>query len=222
MPTTPPNFFNARRRSFGCAIGLFLSVASHSIVSAPLAFAIEQPPELSSQAAIPGAKPDFAKRANVVVLPVVVGGFGEPTAALVESLAKGLRDNLNWIVTVPSASTAVIEPVRDEKLLASALEAAQGIVIGGANAAPAILDLAAVFAQLVDVSTKVPLGASGAAAVLKIGGALISAQVAAGHDEAARATASEIKLLLPSRKFGEADGLTFVAAAVQSNSMELR
>lgn len=171
----------------------------------------------AAYAADPPAKPEFTKRATVLVLPVVVGGFGEPPAAFIEALAKGLRDNLNWDVTVPSASTSAAVITYDTVAVETAIAAVDAVVsVNSAGAPPAasLQDLSTAFAQLVQASTKAPLGGKGAEALIKGGGALLSAQVAAGQDEAARTTASELKLLLPGRKFSEADGLSFVAAAV--------
>jgi hypothetical protein len=216
MPRSRPLIVNARRKSFGLAVLLGLTGGNHLIAGGQAAYAADLPaaPATVSE---PTGKPEFTKRATVLVLPVVVGGLGEPPAAIIEALAKGLRDNLNWDVTVPSASTAVAVPTYDTTLLETAIAAVNAVVpaAGAAAAAAAsIQDLSATYAQLVQASTKAPLGAKGADALIKVGGALLSAQVAAGQDETARTTASELKLLLPARKFSEADGLSFVAAAV--------
>jgi hypothetical protein len=218
MPRSRPLIVNARRKSFGLAVLLGLTGGNPLIAAGQAAYAADLPaaPATVSE---PTGKPEFTKRATVLVLPVVVGGLGEPPAAIIEALAKGLRDNLNWDVTVPSASTAVAVPTYDTTLLETAIAAVNAVVPATGAAAPApapasIQDLSATYAQLVQASTKAPLGAKGAEALIKVGGALLSAQVAAGQDETARTTASELKLLLPARKFSEADGLSFVAAAV--------
>jgi len=216
MPSTRPMFVNVRRKSFGLAVLLGLAGGNPFVARGHAVYAADLP-AVPSSAPEPTAKPEFAKRATVLVLPVVVGGLGEPPAAMIEALAKGLRDNLNWDVTVPSASTAAAVPTYDTTALESAIAAVNAVVPGTSSGTPvaaSVQDLSAAYTQLVQVSTKVPLGTKGADAVLKIGGALLSAQVAAGQETAARETASELKLLLPARKFSEADGLSFVAAAV--------
>lgn len=200
---------------FGALILLILGVGTVYIgpsASAAAAEVVAPSPPIPEPSTVAPAKPTFSARAKVLVLPVVVAGGSEPSAALVEALAKGLRENLNWDVTVPVASTPEAANGNDESAMNSAVAAADAVPSGAGAASAATL--APVFAQLTDASAKAPLGAKGTAALIKIGSALVSAQVAAGQDEAARQTATDLKLLLPGRALTEASGLSFVAAAV--------
>ena len=197
---------------FGALIlGLGTVCVGQSASAAAAEVAAPSPP-IPEPSVVAPAKPTFSARAKVLVLPVVVGGGSEPSAALVEALAKGLRENLNWDVTVPVASTPEAANGNDESAVNSAVDAADAVTNGSGAASAAML--ASVFSQLTDASTKAPLGVKGTPALIKVGSALVSAQVAAGQDEAARQTATDLKLLLPGRPLTEASGLSFVAAAV--------
>jgi hypothetical protein len=154
-------------------------------------------------------------KAKALVVPVVVGAVSPPAPALVEALAQGLRDNVNWEVTVPSASTPVFS--LDDGAARAAVDtslAALAVVTAEMPPAAVVQELAPAFELLVQASTLAPLGAAGTEALHKVGGRLLSAQTALGQEEGARTVASDLKLLLPGRPFRESDGFSFVGAAL--------
>ncbi|MDX2021092.1 MAG: hypothetical protein SF187_12705 [Deltaproteobacteria bacterium] len=199
---------NVRRGLSWAALGACLALPVQSFAA-----------EAAALAPVPAAapsKPSGLPKSKALVVPVVVGPVAPPPAALVEALAQGLRDNVNWDVTVPSASTPVAS-AQDPAASVAAVEAAAtavGRVSVDMPAAAVSETLAPAFEQLVQASMHAPLGTSGAEALVKVGGRLLSAQAASGQEEAARKTATDLKLLLPARTFREGEGVSFVAAAL--------
>lgn len=162
---------------------------------------------------LPGA------RARVLVLPVAVGDGPAPDPLLVTALVRGLSENPNWDVTSPASGdtlTPVPTPSVPEALLA---EAEAALVDSGPartenRNAEVVAALSPTMQKLLDAVGAAPLGPRGTEVVLKLGSALLAAQIGAGLDEDASTTAATLKRLLPERALGQEQGFSIVASAL--------
>lgn len=223
-----PSFVVRMFAASGVSLCVSLMVPTSAQADQPAAPVEEQPQPSEAAAApalpevpagSPSGPPVPTARARVLVLPVVLGNAPDPDPLLVTSLVKGLSENPNWDVVSP-ASGDPLEALPLSTVSAELVAQADAALTDTADAratndhAAVVAALGPVMEKLVAATSEAPLGAGGAAAVMKLGSALLAAQAGAGLEQEASATALTLKQLLPGRALGQAEGFSLVAAAL--------
>lgn len=187
-----------------------------------LAVLLAAPPARADEptrAPLPESRAPGGGRSQVLLLPVVIGDAPGPAPHLLEALARGLRENVNWDLRVPGPGSpleplppgGLAEPIAVQ--VQSALEAAEPLRAAHEHVAVAAT-VSTAFQALVTASEAAPLGDRGTTLLQRVGAVLLAAQAGAAQQAEAAATAVALKLLLPGRPLGEAEGFTFVTAAL--------
>jgi hypothetical protein len=153
---------------------------------------------------------------RLVVVPIVVGGGGEPDTALMSALAEGLKQNPQWNVE-QGEGLSTLAKFRAEAPPASEAsrfetevnDAARKI---GSDADGAATTLERVRTELRTSAKKAPLGTAGDQLAYRTGALLVTAQLAAKQADKAKQTAAETVLSFPGRS---ADDLERVSAAAK-------
>jgi hypothetical protein len=140
---------------------------------------------------------------RLIVVPIVVGGGGEPDTALMSALAEGLKQNPQWNVEQGEGLSTLAKfrsepPPASEasKLETEVDEAARKI---GSDAAGAAATLERVRTDLRAAAKKGALGTAGADLGYRTGALLVTAQLAAKQADKAKQTAAETSLGFPGR-----------------------
>jgi hypothetical protein len=144
---------------------------------------------------------------RVVIVPVVVGGAGEPSPTLLQALAEGLKQNPQWtieVVTGAAKSPGEAQPPPGEEILGALgakVDEAAGKIAGAAEEAATALEAAR--GELLEARKKGPLGDAGEALAHRASVLLVAARAKAGAADKAKAAAEETHLLFPGRKLPE-------------------
>jgi hypothetical protein len=141
---------------------------------------------------------------RLVVVPIVVGGGGEPDTALMSALAEGLKQNPQWSVEQGGDTLSTLAKFRAEspspaevgQLEPEVAEAARKLP-GDATAAATQLDR--VRNELRAAAKKGPLGTRGDDLGYRTGALLVAAHLAAKQPDKAKQTAAETVLAYPGR-----------------------
>ena len=169
-------------------------------------------------AAMSGAFPPAAFAASrLVVLPVVVGGGGEPEAGLLAALTEGLRQNPQFgveqgdaLVTLAKFQSSSLTDAELTKLTTAVDEAAKKLT--GGSAAEAVTALESAREELRAAARKGARGAHGDDLAWRASTLLVAAHLAARQESKAKTAAEEATLLFPGRKVLEADHIPPKAA----------
>jgi hypothetical protein len=161
-------------------------------------------------AAMSGAFPCAAFAASrLVVLPVVVGGGGEPDPGLLAALGEGLKQNPQFVVeqgealvTLAKFQGSSLSDAELTRLEAATDEAAHKLTSAPADAAAS---LETVREQLRAAARKGARGARGDDLAWRASTLLIAAHLGAKQETKARTVAEETSLLFPGRKVADAD-----------------
>lgn len=160
--------------------------------------------------------------ARAVLLPVVVGSGGEPSAPMMMALGKGLQENPGWSVVQGADLKSLMLPPSglkeaDRTRLGSALaQAAQQIAAGEDKAAVASLE--AVRTELAAAGKDTTFVDVDHDLVFRTGGLLVAALVAGGEGDRAKLIAAEVAAQFPGRKPGDSDKLPEAAAQLLTAS----
>ncbi|HXU84115.1 MAG TPA: PEGA domain-containing protein, partial [Polyangia bacterium] len=154
--------------------------------------------------------------ARAVLLPVVVGSGGEPSAELMSALARGLQDNPGWIVVEGGALKGLMVPpagLKEEdraRLRTKLDQAAEKLTKGGAK--EAVADLEAVRTELGTAAKDLALVDADHELAYRAAGLLVAALGASGDADRAKTVAAETAVEFPGRKPRPGDKLPSHAA----------
>jgi hypothetical protein len=157
--------------------------------------------------------------ARAVLLPVVVGNGGEPSAELMGALAKGLQDNPGWTVVDGTGLKGLMVPPaglkeEDRKRLAAKLEQA-----AGKKGKEAVDDLEAVRTELAQSAKDMVMVDADHELIYRAAGLLVGALAASGDSDRAKAVAIETAAEFPGRKPRPSDKLSAAATDLLTSAV---